>query len=103
MPRVNTEQMKAVGYLVCFAIAAVIGIAYTIYERRRKSADEEPAQPRRTLDPFLCAYIKKNGEQCQHEPKRGSRYCPLHSRRELMRRIESAPHQRVYEIDPSDL
>ena len=101
MLSMSVEQMKAVGYLVCFAVAGAIGVAYSIYERRRKGAGGEPAaRPRRTLDPLLCAYVKKNGEQCQHEPKRGSRYCALHSRKDLMRRIESAPRQRVYEIDP---
>ena len=104
MLSMSVEQMKVVGYLVCFAVAGAIVVAYSRYERRRKGAGGEPAaRPRRTLDPLLCAYVKKNGEQCQHEPKRGSRYCPLHSRKELMRRIESAPHQRVYEIDPNDL
>lgn len=73
-------------------------------ERKRRKA----SQPKRTTatvgtNPRLCAFIKKNGEQCRHEPKRNSRYCALHARRELMRRIESAPHQDVYEIDPDNL
>ena len=91
-------------YVVVGVVAAVVCIVQTILQRRkRKSAPPPKEESRRRIDPRLCLYIKKNGEQCQHEPKRGSQYCPLHSRKELMRRIESAPHQRVYEIDPNDL
>ena len=99
----NAEQLQAMMYVVVGVVAAVVCIVQTILQRRkRKSAPPPKEESRRRIDPRLCLYIKKNGEQCQHEPKRGSRYCALHARRELMRRIESAPHQRVYEIDPND-
>ena len=90
-------------YVAVGVMAAVVCIVHTVLQRRKlKSAPPPKEEPRRRIDPRLCLYIKKNGEQCQHEPKRGSRYCALHARRELMRRIESTPHQRVYEIDPND-
>ena len=96
----NAEQLQAIMYVVVGVVAAVVCIVQTILQRRkRKSAPPPKEESRKRIDPRLCLYIKKNGEQCQHEPKRGSRYCALHARRELMRRIESAPHQRVYEID----
>ena len=87
-------------YVVVGVVAAAFCIVHKILQRRKQKSTPLPKEEsRRRIDPRLCLYIKKNGEQCQHEPKRGSRYCALHARRELMRRIESAPHQRVYEID----
>lgn len=91
-------------YVVGGVVAAVVAVAYTFCQRRKQGNGAETEMSRRhMLDPGLCAYVKKSGEQCQHEPKHGSRYCALHSRKELMRRIESAPRQRVYEIDPKDI
>ena len=95
---------------VVVGVAAVVGcIVHSFLQRRKEKSPRqgrgyarEKECVRAQIDPRLCLYMKKNGEQCQHEPKRGSRYCALHARRELMRRIESAPHQSVYEIDPND-
>lgn len=104
MSGVKAEQIQALMYVAGGVIAAVVAIVYTFCQRRKQGKGAEAETPRRrVLDPGLCAYVKKNGEQCQHEPKRGSRYCALHARKELMRRIESAPRQQVYEIDPNDL
>ena len=96
------DQVQAVVYLAVGALAAIATLVYSLCQRRKKESPDEDRSHRR-IDPHLCLYIKKNGEQCQHEPKRGSRYCALHARKELMRRIESAPRQRVYEIDPNDV
>ena len=91
-------QIEAWTYVVGGAIAAIVAVVHS-YLQKSKQGPQQKSDPRKRIDPRLCAYIKKNGEQCQHEPKRGSRYCALHSRKELMRRIESEPRQRRYVID----
>ena len=96
----TAEQLKAVFYLVMGIIVTILFVIYTYCEKRRKKLRGENSDyGEGYLDPDLCAYIKKNGEQCQHEPKRGSRYCALHSRRVLMDRIKNAPRKKIYEID----
>lgn len=94
----KNEQIKIIFYLVIGLISLVLLLIYCACEKKRKkSSNAAGAAP--FLDPCLCAYIKRNGEQCQHEPKNGSRYCALHSRRVLMNRIANAPRQKIYEIE----
>ena len=111
IPPVKTEQVKAVLFVAVGAIA-VIATAISYYLQRRAATEKgrkhvprsaEPSQPHGVIDPRLCRYVKKNGEQCQHERKHGSIYCAVHARKELMRRIETAPRREVYEITPADM
>ncbi len=92
----RAEQIEGIVFALGIVLAVVAAAVLTLYEKRQRKLRGD-AGP----DPDLCAYIKKNGEQCQHEPKRGSRYCALHSRRVLMDRIRNAPRQSVYEIEES--
>lgn len=94
----DLKLIKAIFYLVGIIISLVLLLIYNYCQKRQRRLDGN-AQHHSGLDPDLCAYIKRNGQQCQHEPKNGSRYCALHSRKVLMERIAKAPRKKIYDLD----